>query len=111
MSERPALEEVFHMTKGAFWYRNLNWCSDISQGKWEGITVDRGGHVWTLDLRNNYLQGSLESAQFLPRLVNLNTLTLSGNSISGSIPRCLTLIQSLQVLDLSWNKLSGMLNV
>lgn len=107
MAERAALEEIFSYTKGPFWYRNWNWCSELSVGKWDGVRVDFGGHVIVLDLSSNYLQGSLESVQFLFRLVNLDKLVLSGNQLCGGIPPMIGRLNILTTLDLSWNKLNG----
>lgn len=108
MSERQALQELFEVTKGAYWYRKWNWCSELSYGQWDGVTVDLGGHVKELDLRENYLQGSLDSLHFAKRLVNLDTLILSSNFIGGALSPSMGMLVSMQVLDLSWNRLSGM---
>eukprot|EP01039_Chlorochromonas_danica_P008120 gene8120-8959_t len=107
MSERPSLEEIYILTKGSFWYRKWNWCSEERHGLWEGVTVDKGGHLRTLDLRQNNLQGSLESVQYLSSLINLEVLVLSSNTLSGSIPPTVGKLTALVTLDLSWNKLTG----
>ncbi|RWR91793.1 LRR receptor-like serine/threonine-protein kinase GSO1 [Cinnamomum micranthum f. kanehirae] len=67
----------------------------------------------TLDLRNNFLSGSILSSLSKiskwigERLLLLKFLILRSNKFDGSLPPQLSLLSELQVLDLSQNNLSG----
>ncbi|GKV22029.1 hypothetical protein SLEP1_g31932 [Rubroshorea leprosula] len=58
-----------------------------------------------MSLSNNSLQGSIPES--ICNVTNLIVLDLSNNNLSGTIPQCLTRMESLKVLDLSRNSLSG----
>jgi hypothetical protein len=107
--ERHALEELYEITIGIHWYKKWNWCSAVSYSKWDGLKVDNGGHLISLDLRQYNLQGtlSLNSLPSFPRLINIKVLNLSENSISGCVPNTIASLEALEILDLSWNKFSG----
>ncbi|KAM7491919.1 hypothetical protein LguiA_034840 [Lonicera macranthoides] len=67
---------------------------------------DSWSYIGILDLRSNFLQGSLPSS-----ICNLNTLevlALSNNSFNGAIPQCLgNFSDRLAILDLRGNRFSG----
>ncbi len=110
MSERECLIDFHKATDGRWWYTKWNWASpDVRFSKWFGITVDQGGHIKILNLRENHLRGSIESLKRLDTLVNLQLLCLSTNLLTGPIPPNIGVLLSLRELDLSWNQLSGML--
>lgn len=60
----------------------------------------------SIDLRDNYLMGSLSHLDF-GSLANLSTLLLDRNSLNGNIPHRLFLLPSLKTLTLSNNQFSG----
>ncbi|KAH0704909.1 hypothetical protein KY290_009626 [Solanum tuberosum] len=81
-----------------------------------------------IDLRSNFLQGSLpippistrfflishnnlsgEIPSSICNLTSLVMLDLAGNNLKGAIPQCLGNISALQVLDMHYNSLSGTL--
>lgn len=107
MSERVALEELYEDTTGVYWYKKWNWCSDLSYSKWDGIKVDLAGHVVELDLRYNNLVGSLQELKEIYRLKYVKTLILSTNSLSGGLSMKFDRLECIEMLDLSWNQLSG----
>ncbi|BAT10590.1 receptor-like protein EIX2 isoform X2 [Oryza sativa Japonica Group] len=59
----------------------------------------------TIDLSSNYLTGDIP--QEITSLLSLRCLNLSGNHLSGKIPNKIGILQSLESLDLSRNNLSG----
>ncbi|KAL0670503.1 hypothetical protein Bca4012_033207 [Brassica carinata] len=67
--------------------------------------------VRILDLRNNKLSGSIPEfvSTDLEDPPELSILLLRGNSLIGSIPRQLCDLRTIRILDLSHNKLSGIL--
>ena len=60
-----------------------------------------------LDVQNNTLGGSIRGTSALGSLSNINTILLSQNELTGSIPTEFNLLSNLKVLDLSYNALSG----
>lgn len=59
----------------------------------------------TIDLSSNYLTGDIPEE--ITSLLSLRCLNLSGNHLSGKIPNKIGILQSLESLDLSRNNLSG----
>ncbi|KAK9069960.1 hypothetical protein SSX86_010358 [Deinandra increscens subsp. villosa] len=90
-------------TKLVGWNQTLECCA------WGGVTCDETGHVTRLDLSRESLSGPIPSSQnHWQGLEKLEYLSLGYNSLTGSLPKpLLTLLPSLQDLDLSYNRLSG----
>ncbi len=107
MNEREALVSFFKDAEGALWEKNANWQSDERFGKWHGIIVDISGHIERLHLNDNRLQGRIHDSKHLKCFINMKSLNLSSNMLSGHIPSNIYLISSLQEINLSWNRLSG----
>ncbi|KAL6200765.1 hypothetical protein ACLB2K_030546 [Fragaria x ananassa] len=89
---------------------SLNWTSmDCCQ--WEGITCDAVGRVTHLHLSSKglKLKGGLFSSSSLGNLTHLTHLNLSRNSLRGSLDQAgfFLSLGRLEVLDLSFNLLSG----
>ncbi|KAK9726827.1 hypothetical protein RND81_05G239900 [Saponaria officinalis] len=85
----------------------LNWnpVSDCCS-TWEGIACDDKGRVIRLWLPSRSLTGTISSS--IGNLTSLSHLNLSSNSFSGSLPNALfTSFKSLEIIDLSYNHLSG----
>ncbi|MBE9488505.1 MAG: hypothetical protein IMY73_04905 [Bacteroidetes bacterium] len=83
--EYVALEEFYNYTSGDGWKNNTNWLSDKPLSSWYGIKVSAEGKVIEINLKNNNLDGLLNSK--LKDLVYLRKLDVSENELRGSIPR------------------------
>jgi hypothetical protein len=55
--EETALVELHTRCNGAQWTRQAGWNTSAPVGSWENVTVNDQGHVVTLDLTNNNLEG------------------------------------------------------
>ena len=83
----------------------LNW-SSIDCCKWEGISCDHKHQVTHIWLPSKGVNGSISPS--LGNLTHLSHLNLSHNSLSGPFPKGLfTSLIRLKVLDLSYNHLFG----
>ncbi|MCO6173451.1 hypothetical protein NHF50_00175 [Flavobacterium sp. NRK F10] len=119
-SEKDALIAFYNSTNGDNWTNTINqngawpvtdpladvtsWNSS-SQTGWYGVTV-LNGHVFSVTLNNNSLNGNIPSG--LSDLQNLQGLTLmNNNQLTGNIPVELGGLQNLQSLNLMNNQLSG----
>ncbi len=81
-----------------------NWLSREPIGEWEGVSVDSNGRVAALNLAGKGL--SREIPPEVGSLESLQVLDLSGNALTGELPE-LGSLESLKVLDLSSNPLTG----
>ena len=79
--------------------------SDRTPCKWQGVNCDRKTNVFSLDLSNSGVYGSLGPQIGL--LKHLVVVSLPNNNISGQIPPELGNCSMLDQLDLSGNFLSG----
>ncbi|KAM2961377.1 hypothetical protein FF1_030956 [Malus domestica] len=86
----------------------LNWTS-INCCSWEGITCNPEGRVTHLLLPSKGLDGVIfTSSSSLGNLTHLTHLNLTHNSLQGSLENKLfESLNSLEILDLSYNLLSG----
>ncbi|KAI4355341.1 hypothetical protein L6164_004122 [Bauhinia variegata] len=89
----------------------LNWSTSVDCCNWEGIVCHAGDdngdqRVIRLLLSSKGLSGSISSS--LTNLTSLSQLNLSHNQFSGALPtQFFSLLNHLQILDLSYNRLSG----
>ena len=124
--ERAALVALYEATDGANWRRQDHWLSDVSIANWYGVHTDQEGHVTSLFLENNGLEGTLPDLSALASLVSLNlsinrlsgpapelshhpgltTVSLRKNQLSGGVPELSALID-LRALHLDGNRLTG----
>lgn len=95
--EYVALKALYYSTNGGGWTDKTNWLS--SNDSWYGVTVE-DGHVTSIDLAGNNLQGQIPTQ--IGDLVYLQHLNLSGNQLNGSIPAEIGNLSNLQYLDLGW---------
>ena len=104
-TEREALEALYNATGGASWTNHTNWLSEEPLSEWHGVTVDSNGCVTRLSLSRNSLTGTIPTE--LGNLANLEELGLSNNQLTGSIPPQLGNLAKLQRLILIRNQLTG----
>ncbi len=104
-SERDALIALYNSTNGSNWDNNTNWLSAQPVDDWYGVTVS-GGHVTSINLNGNNLNGSLtKEFTYLPYLEILN---LSQNpNLSGTIPTDLFYLTHMKEIDFEGSGFQG----
>ncbi|MCV6638803.1 leucine-rich repeat domain-containing protein, partial [Candidatus Albibeggiatoa sp. nov. NOAA] len=102
--ECETLVALYDNTDGDNWKNNSNWKTVTPIDNWYGINVT-SGHVTTIDLRDNSLNGVLLSDIGL--LANLEYIYLQGNQLTGTIPSKLAQLGSLKHFYLYQNQLTG----
>lgn len=102
-SDSLALVAFYNATLGSTW--TTKW--DLSQpmNTWYGITTNSDGCVTEINLRVNFLRGSLPKE--IGNLTSLKKLDLYNNSIGGSLPSEVGNLTELEYLNLYFNQLSG----
>ncbi|XP_020417032.1 receptor-like protein 2 isoform X1 [Prunus persica] len=86
----------------------LNWTSSVNCCQWKGITCNQDGWVTHLLLPSKELKGGIfPSSSSLGNLTHLTHLNLSHNSLCGSLTEFFLSLNRLEILDLSYNLLSG----
>lgn len=130
-AECDALVALYANTQGEARKTKDHWLANMSPCSWYGVTCV-GGHIVSIDLSDNGLNGSLpDQIGDLNALTDLNladnqingalpdsiggcaalvNLVLSRNAISGQLPTSLYSIKSLQNIALARNKLTGKLS-
>jgi DNA-binding SARP family transcriptional activator len=103
-SEYQALVTLYNQTGGPGWKDSSGWLSDSTPCSWFGVTCNKGT-VTELDLPENDLSGSIPREISL--LTNLSVLNLEFNQLSGSIPPELGDLWRLQHLALDNNLFDG----
>lgn len=106
-AEQQALNDVYQFLDGLGWINNTNWLKgDPCQNGWYGVLCSPSGHVVSLILNDNNLQGKIPDS--IGNLYNLQALIASSNGIVGSIPDAIGFyLHALEKLDLSHNELEG----
>jgi Leucine-rich repeat (LRR) protein len=103
--EYNALADLYNATDGDNWFDNTGWLDENTKvSDWLGLRV-RGGHVESIIINNNNLDGELPGT--LNNLNKMEKLQLSENSLHGTIPASIGQIGTLQELWLRVNQLSG----
>ena len=97
-TDREALVALYNATDGENWNESDNWLSDAPLGEWEGVVTNDDGRVTELQLPTNDLSGEIPA--WLGGLSNLTGLWLSGNELSGCVPRSLEDQLDFSVFDL-----------
>lgn len=102
-----ALVFLYETLKGHRWTKQHNWITGEPLSKWDGIIVNNCGRIQKLDLGDSRLDGVLEDNDRWHSFAHMETLVLQSNFLRGPIPRSIAFLGRLQVLNLSWNRLSG----
>jgi len=130
--QKESLIEIFEKTNGRNWTNNNGWMDEtVDHCQWYGISCDGDGFVTSIDLRGNNLEGQFpvysrneynsdgsispildshwyQSKYGLANLYKLNTLDLSNNKLTGMIEYApLYNLNALTHFDVSGNQLSG----
>lgn len=114
-SDRDALVYLFDVLHGAGgdgllpWRKSFNWVGEERINKWFGIECE-GGHVSTIDLIDNRLNGPLDIdlAYRLRPLINLQVLRISQNLVRGYI-NFISYFPNIVELNISWNQFHGVI--
>ena len=104
-NEREALIALYQATNGDQWKYKTNWCTDEPLDTWYGVTTDEEGHVNTLTLPYNNLNGEIPAE--IGNLTKLTSFYLHFNQLSGEIPTEIGNLTNLTDLTLFSNQLSG----
>ena len=117
--ERRALLRLYEATGGGVsWRHRAGWSQPMAHDAcldgWLGVLCDDGGHVVSLSLANNGLEGTLPAGVF-GSLPKLKSVMLANNKLGGPLPADLPLDparnegkhDALQVLDVHDNALTG----
>ncbi|WP_296705814.1 hypothetical protein, partial [Algoriphagus sp.] len=88
-AEYQALIDIYQSTGGANWTNKTGWSTadpNVVQpvGGWYGVGVDPNGHITSINLIQNNLVGTLPAS--IQNLVNLESLWLFTNNLSGQLP-------------------------
>ncbi|XP_057523961.1 receptor-like protein 53 [Amaranthus tricolor] len=109
--EREALLKFKNDIKNDYCSSIISWGSQQSDCcKWNGWLFNSSTvnvHLKHFDLSHNSIEGTIPTA--IAILESLEFLDFSGNSISGPIPNTLTNMHTLSYLDLSDNNLEGII--
>ena len=100
--EFVALHELYQKTNGEQWH--TTWDLNTPVAQWDGVTV-KDGHVVSLDLSNNNLEGELPMT--LVNLRHLKHLDLSGNQLTGNLPQGIRRWETLKSLNIANNDFKG----
>ena len=105
VEERAALTALYDATGGDHWNRNDYWLTDVQLLHWHGVSTERFHRVIGIDLSGNGLSGKIPRG--ILRLSWLQSLDLSRNRISGPIPLEVSYLLTLAKLNLHDNQLTG----
>jgi len=83
------------------------WRDSMDCCEWEGVTCNASGAVIEVSLTSRSLEGTISPS--LGKLTGLLRLNLSYNSLFGDLPSELMSSGTITVLDVSFNRLSGVL--
>lgn len=81
---RHVLAQIFEETDGYYWRKRDNWDSKKALVSWYGIQFCGAGNLVHLNLRSNYLRGKIPECISL--LVTLQAIDLDNNDLEGEIP-------------------------
>ena len=93
-SDVAVLDSFFRNTGGEDWTNSGGWSGDGAVSEWHGVSADSLGRVTGLDLSGNGLTGRLP--RILGQLAQLTELRIDSNALTGRLPLELARL-SLQV--------------
>ncbi len=103
--DRDVLAGLYNTLDGVNWYRNTDWLSQKRLREWQGVTNDAAGRVDRLYLSGNKLSG--EIPRDLGQLAHAKILSMSANQLTGPIPVEMGGLSNLVWLFLRRNQLNG----
>ena len=86
--DRETLAALHEATRGSQWGSSIGWLGDALLSEWFGVETDAVGRVLGLALSDNMLVGMLPES--LGALTALRKLDVTGNNLTGALPRALT---------------------
>ena len=108
--DREALTAFYQAASGDQWSNHTNWCTEQPLASWHGVEVDGSGRVTALSLPSNGVKGDATKLfTQLAKMDGLQTITLSGNSLTGELPEALGNLKQLRNFDVMNNQISGSL--
>ena len=104
-SDSLALVALYESTNGVNWTNNTNWLTgDLDT--WYGVSI-LSGRIDSLNLSDNNLSGTIP--EMVTELSELWYLNLKENSLTGTIPHSLETFKQLEVFDISRNEIDGLI--
>ena len=107
--ERAALLNFYKQTSGHHWRENKHWGNtSVSHCHWYGVVCNNySGHVITLSLKNNNLEGPWSNS--FSDLTHLVGLCLRWNKIRANLPQIWSTLTSKHLIriDVGYNKING----
>ncbi|RDX58464.1 Receptor-like protein 12, partial [Mucuna pruriens] len=82
-------------------HKLVSWIPSIDYREWRGVKCDEEGHVISLDLSGESINGGFDNSSTLFSLKNLQILNLSANNFSSEIPSGFDKLKNLKYLNLS----------
>ena len=83
-THREILTALYRSTNGEAWANNENWLTDQPLEEWYGVTTNDRGGVLDLDLAGNGLTGTLPKEIWL--MGTMEALYLEDNGLTGELP-------------------------
>ena len=99
-----ALVDLYNSTNGSGWTNKTNWLTTVPIKNWYGVKV-KNSKVDSLVLSFNNLTGSLPTS--IGNLTGLRVLWLNGNLLNGNIPNSIGSLSAIELLALNDNELAG----
>jgi len=110
--DKRGLAKFFKVSKGERWRHRQGWLRPGALGLWYGVFVDQrlGEHmVVGVSLPRNRVRGDFSKTGIeFSKISFLQVLNLSFNKLTGKMPAALGYCEKLKELDLSHNRLTGL---
>ncbi|CUG83353.1 GP46-like surface antigen, putative, partial [Bodo saltans] len=106
-SQAPILETLYHATNGSGWLNPWDLASVDAPCSWTGVTCTSGGAIIGLNLSLRQLSGTIPKV--ITNLTSLQTLYLGFNRLQGTLHTEYQLLTQLTVFYFRENLLTGTL--